>query len=71
MGNIKHKILPPTYFYSFIGLSIILHFIIPIKQVIFPPWSYLGILPISHAIRQFLLMLVGVGTIILVLQFHP
>jgi len=26
---------------------------------------------ISHAIRQFLLLLAGVGTIILVLQFHP
>jgi len=26
---------------------------------------------ISHAIRQFLLMLAGVGTIIFVLQFHP
>lgn len=26
---------------------------------------------ISHAIRQFLFMLAGVGTIILVLQFHP
>ena len=26
---------------------------------------------ISHAIRQFLLMLAAVGTIILVLQFHP
>lgn len=46
----KHKILPPTYFYSSIGLSIILHFIFPIRQVIFPPWTYLGILPISFGI---------------------
>ena len=46
----KHKILPPTYFYSFIGLSIIFHFIFPIRQVVFPPWSYLGILPIVFGI---------------------
>ena len=46
----KHKILPPTYFYSFLGLSIILRFIFPIKQVIFLPWSYLGSLPIIFGI---------------------
>ena len=46
MNNAEHKILPPTYFYAFIGLSIILHILIPIKQVIVPLWTYLGILPI-------------------------
>jgi protein-S-isoprenylcysteine O-methyltransferase Ste14 len=44
------KILPPTYFYSFIGISIILHFIFPIKQLIYSLWSYLGILPICFGI---------------------
>jgi protein-S-isoprenylcysteine O-methyltransferase Ste14 len=41
------KILPPTYFYFFIILSIILQLIFPIKQLIFLPWSYLRIIPIG------------------------
>ena len=41
------KILPPTYFYFFIILLIILHLLIPVKKVIFSPWSLLGIIPIG------------------------
>jgi len=36
------KLLPPTYFIILLLLSIGLHFIFPIKKVIFPPYTYLG-----------------------------
>lgn len=42
----KSKMLPPTYFYSMVFLSIILHFLFPITFFIRSPFSYLGIIPI-------------------------
>jgi len=36
--------MPPTYFYLFILLTIILHFIFPIKQIINYPFNLLGII---------------------------
>jgi len=42
--------MPPTFFYAFIGLSIVFHTLIPIKQVIFPLWTYLGMIPIIFGI---------------------
>ena len=41
------RIMPPTYFFIFIGLAIGLHFTFPIKKVIFPPYTYLGFLLIA------------------------
>ncbi len=38
----RNKILPPTYFILFLILSIGLHFIFPIKKVIFSPYTYFG-----------------------------
>jgi len=38
----KHRVMPPTYFIIFLALSIVLHFIFPIKKVIFPPYTYVG-----------------------------
>jgi len=38
----KHRFMPPTYFIIFLALSIVLHFIFPIKKVIFPPYTYVG-----------------------------
>ena len=38
----KSKFLPPAYFFILLFLSIGLHFIFPIKKVIFPPYTYLG-----------------------------
>ena len=38
----KKKIMPPTYFIVFLILSILLHFIFPIKKIIFVPYSYFG-----------------------------
>ena len=43
----KSKFLPPTYFFIVLFLSIGLHFIFPIKKVIFPPYTYLGFLFIA------------------------
>lgn len=36
------KKMPPTYFFILIGIAILLHFVFPIKKVIFPPYTYLG-----------------------------
>lgn len=36
------KIFPPTYFIILLLLSIGLHFIFPIKKIIFPPYAYFG-----------------------------
>jgi len=38
----KSRIMPPTYFFILLFLSIALHFLFPIKKVIFPPYTYLG-----------------------------
>ena len=40
------KILPPTYFYLLMILSIVLHFLLSIILIIKPPFSYFGIIPI-------------------------
>ena len=45
--NNKPSAMPPTYFFILIGLSIGLHFVFPIKKVIFPPYTYLGFLFIA------------------------
>jgi len=42
MEKPKKKPLPPTYFIILLLLSIGLHFIFPIKKIIFPPYTYLG-----------------------------
>jgi len=36
------RTLPPTYFIILLILSILLHFIFPIKKIIFPPFIYFG-----------------------------
>ena len=36
------KIFPPTHFYTYLFLSIVLHFLLPIKQIIDSPFTYLG-----------------------------
>src|SRR3989338_1768911 len=39
----KIKLMPPMIFYSFILLSVILNFFLPIKKIIVQPYNYLGI----------------------------
>jgi len=40
----KGKIMPQTYFYVLILLSMVLNFLFPIKKIIFSPYIYLGII---------------------------
>lgn len=40
----KSKPLPPTYLNIFLVLAIGLHFILPIKKIIHPPYTYLGLI---------------------------
>ena len=41
--KMKKKILPPIYFYLFLLLAIVLHFIFPVKKIVRPPYIYSGI----------------------------
>jgi len=38
----KRKIMPPTYFFILLFLSVAFHFIFPIIKLIYPPYTYLG-----------------------------
>jgi protein-S-isoprenylcysteine O-methyltransferase Ste14 len=40
----KSRFLPPTYFWLLILVSVLLHFILPIKKIITYPYRYLGII---------------------------
>jgi protein-S-isoprenylcysteine O-methyltransferase Ste14 len=44
------KLLPPKYLNAFFLLSIGLHFLLPIKKVIFPPFSYSGLALIAAGV---------------------
>jgi protein-S-isoprenylcysteine O-methyltransferase Ste14 len=46
----KSKIEPPTYFLIFLILSIGLHFIFPIKKIIYPPYTYFGFMLILFGV---------------------
>lgn len=39
-----NKILPPTYFYACIVISVMLHFLLPIEQIIKLPYNWIGFL---------------------------
>ncbi len=38
--------MPPTYFIALLILSILFHFIFPVKKIIYAPYTYLGYIPI-------------------------
>ena len=38
------KIFPPTHFFTYMLISVLLHFLLPIKQIIYPIANYAGIL---------------------------
>ena len=46
----KSKIRPDMYFIIFLILSIVMHFIFPIKKLIFSPYTYLGFVFIALGI---------------------
>lgn len=47
----KNRLIPPSYFNAFLLLAIALHYVLPVKQLILPPYTYLGLL----------IILIGVG----------
>lgn len=46
----KPKIMPVTYFIVLLLLSIGLHFVFPIKKIIYSPYTYLGVISIVFGI---------------------
>jgi protein-S-isoprenylcysteine O-methyltransferase Ste14 len=44
------KILPPTYFLLAIALAVVLHFLLPVHQLLVFPWRLLGLLPLAIGI---------------------
>jgi len=36
------KNFPPTHFYTYLLISVLLHFLLPVKQIVHPPLIYLG-----------------------------
>jgi protein-S-isoprenylcysteine O-methyltransferase Ste14 len=39
------KIYPPTHFYTYLIISIAFHFLLPVKQIIFTSYAFLGFIP--------------------------
>jgi protein-S-isoprenylcysteine O-methyltransferase Ste14 len=37
------KIMPTVYFFILLMLALILHFLVPIKRIVVPPYAYLGV----------------------------
>ncbi len=48
--NSKKMIMPPTYFIILFVLSIALNFIFPIKEIVYAPFTFLGIIAIGFGI---------------------
>lgn len=48
--SLKSGPLPPTYLLLCLALSLSLHFFWPLKEIIPPPWSYLGLIFITGGI---------------------
>jgi protein-S-isoprenylcysteine O-methyltransferase Ste14 len=46
----RNKLLPPTYLNTFLVLAIGLHFILPIKRIIHPPYTYSGLIIILFGV---------------------
>ena len=44
--GIMKKVLPPTYFLAAIVLALILHFMVPVHQLLSFPWRFLGLAPL-------------------------
>ena len=43
----KFRIMPPAILLICLALSVLLHFIFPIKRIIHPPYTYLGVFAIA------------------------
>lgn len=40
------KIYPPTHFYTYLIISAAFHFLMPVKQIVFMPYIFLGFVPL-------------------------
>lgn len=40
------KIYPPTHFYTYLIISAAFHFLLPVKQIVFMPYIFLGFVPL-------------------------
>jgi protein-S-isoprenylcysteine O-methyltransferase Ste14 len=49
---VKTKILPPTYLNSLLILEIALHFVLPIRQIVRAPYTYLGVVIIAISLAM-------------------
>lgn len=43
-GLKPHPVLPPVYFFFFLAAMSLLHFYLPVREIIPPPWHYSGLL---------------------------
>jgi protein-S-isoprenylcysteine O-methyltransferase Ste14 len=43
----KRKTMPPTYFFTLLILSVVLHFAFPVVKLIYPPYTYSGFVLIA------------------------
>ena len=46
----KLKIMPPAFLFMSLMLSIVSHFAFPIRDIIYPPYTYLGVLAIGAGV---------------------
>jgi protein-S-isoprenylcysteine O-methyltransferase Ste14 len=44
------KVLPPTYFLLAIALAVVLHLLVPVRQLLTFPWRLLGLFPLAIGI---------------------
>ena len=49
------KLLPPTYFFGAVLLVVVLHFLLPLHQILYFPWCLLGLAPLVIGIMLNLL----------------
>lgn len=40
------KFYPPTHFYTYLIIAVVFHFLLPVKQIIFMPYIFLGFIPV-------------------------
>lgn len=49
------KSLPPTYFLGAVLIAVVLHFLLPVRQILYFPWCLLGLAPLVIGIMLNLL----------------
>ena len=44
------KLMPTTYLFVAVLLTIALHYLMPISYVVHPPWNFFGIIPVVFGV---------------------